>query len=433
MKRNRLIALLMAVLLSGLLPVLATEQKPIIGTTGLMEAMSGTYYGNRIVAEGEKPMLFAITGGQLPKGITLSESGILAGVAQYPGDYAFTVRVTNPAGSSFMDYNLHVAPYDESRMEQGGQDTGIVGFGQDTLNGVANAINGGRVTFQDGSVYFVDGKGYLYHWASPFEKKPSLLFKPREYRQLDSLPNMLYYWQHYLDNEATTVNGKPTYVTRLVYDPIVGKGRDTLLSMRLKDCSSLSVTPQLALFIGYDNVMTRVGLESKRGVDLRVYHSGEEIKADQVFPYNGKAWLRQVKTGHLYSAWMDGQLAQPLVQEKVLCYTLGPSADQPLMYFADSKKALWSVSLDGGEKQRVGELKASVLNANEEYVFFADAAKKNVLSMFPKNNPEEITQLSSFAVDQIYAFEGYVAFQKKGGRQLYLLTLGTEDEPLRLM
>jgi hypothetical protein len=433
MKRNRIIAWLLTVLLLGVLPVLAAEQKPVIGTTGLMEAMSGTYYGNRIVAEGERPMLFAITGGLLPKGLTLSESGILTGVPQYPGDYTFTMRVTNPAGSSYANYNLHVAPYDESRMQQGGQDSGIIGSGQDSLNGVANAINGGRVTMQEGSVFFVDAKGYLYQWASPFEKKPSLLFKPREYRQLDSLPNMLYYWQHYLDNEATVTNGKPTYVTRLVYDPIVGKGRDTLLSMRLKDCSSLSVTPQVALFIGYDHVMTRVGLESKRGTDLRVYHSGEEIKADQVFPYNGKAWLRQVKTGHLYSAWMDGQLAQPLVQEKVLCYTLGPSADQPLMYFADSKKALWSVSLDGENKQRVGELKASALNANEHYVFFADAGKKNVLTMFPKDNPAELTRLSDFAVDQIYAFEGYVAFQKKGTKQLYLLALGTEDKPLRLI
>lgn len=434
MKRTfRILMILLAVLLMMPQAPILAEQKPIVTTKALVAGMSGVFYGNRILAEGERPMLFAITSGDLPKGLTLNElSGILTGKPAYPGSYAFRVRVTNPAGSTYVDYRLNIAPYDESQMAQGGEDEAVIGAMEDSLTGVANAVNGGRVTMQEDTIYFVDRKGFMYSLSAPFTKKAKKMFEPRKYAHMDSRPNMLYYYQQYLDNEASAQQGRNVFVTRIVKDPIVGKGRDTLIDLGLDYCHSLSVTGEQLLFIGYEGVMVRAPLNGRRAIDMRVYHDGEEITADLAFPFNGRAYFRQEKTGWLYSAWLDGQLAKPLVTEKTLCYTLANLSGNTRMVYADSKKQLFSVSLEGGDPQALEGLAVTALNANEEYLFFADAANKNRLSMVSWEQPDEAIQLTDFAVDQIYAFENHVVCQKKGGRELYILPLDNPGEPVRI-
>lgn len=434
MKRNpRILIALLALMLMLPQGIAMAEQKPIITTKALVAGMSGVFYGNRILAEGERPMLFAIVSGDLPKGLKLGEqNGILTGKPAYPGSYPIRVRVTNPAGSSYADYRLNIAPYDESQMAQGGEDVEVIGALEDSLTGVANAVNGGRVTMQEDTVYFVDPKGYLYSLSAPFDKKAKKMFEPRKYAHIDSLPNMLYYYQQYLDNEATKQQGKNVFVTRVVKDPIVGKGRDTLIDLRLDYCHSLSVTNEQVLFIGYEGVMVRAPLGGRRAIDLRTYHDGEEITADLAFPFNGKAYFRQEKTGWLYSAWLDGELSTPLVREKALCYTLANVNGETSLVFADDKKQVHSVSLVDGDAQALEGLTATALNTNEDYLFFADAANKNRLSMVSWDRPDEVVQLTDFAVDQIYTFENHVVCQKKGGSPLYILALGTEDEPARI-
>lgn len=429
----RILLILLALLLMLPQGAALAEQTPVITTKALVAGMSGVFYGNRILAEGERPMLFAIISGDFPKGLTLGEqTGILTGKPAYPGSYAFRVRVTNPAGSSYADYRLNIAPYDESQMAQGGEDEAVIGAMEDSLSGVANAVNGGRLTMQEDVAYFVDTRGYLYSLEAPFSKKAKKMFEPRKYAHIDSLPNMLYYYQQYLDNEASAQQGKNVFVTRIVKDPIVGKGRDTLVDLQLDYCHSLSVTQEQLLFIGYEGVMVRAPLGGRKAIDMRTYHDGEEIAADLAFPFNGKAYFRQEKTGWIYSAWLDGELAMPLVQEKALCYTLANMNGETRLVYADSKKQLHSVGLEGDDPQVLDGMAATALNANEDYLFFADAANKNRLSMVSWDRPDEIVQLTDFAVDQIYAFENYVACRKKGGQDLYIMALGSEDAPVKI-
>ena len=426
-------------LMLALLPMLGlAEQKPIITTTSLPQGMSGVHYGLRILAEGEQPMRYAHAGsegaaGSLPKGMKLSDSGILSGTPTVPGDYAFSVRVTNPAGSSYISYSLHIGPYDESKLNPGGTEMSLLGEGQDSLDGVANAINGGRVTRQGDTLYFLDRKGYLYSLDAPYDKKPTRMFSALKYQSLDSTPDTLYYYQRYLDNEATRQKGVNTFVTRIAEDPIVGKGRNTLLSLYWEDFSSLSVTGEVLLYIGYDHVMGRVGLERRGAQDLRMYHAGREVKADLAIPFNGKVYFREPDTGHLYSAWLDGELAVPVVNEKVIAYTIGKLDGGYRLYYAAEDKSLYSVDLSGGDKQPVGDLKASQLNANERYLFFADAANKNLLTMIPFGDPANTTVLSDQAVDQIYTFEQSVAYQRSKPKDLYVVQLGTDDAPVRII
>jgi hypothetical protein len=60
----------------------------------------GTFYDEVFTAEGGHgaPYVFTIAAGALPPGLTLSPGGILAGLATDAGDYAFTVRATDPEG-----------------------------------------------------------------------------------------------------------------------------------------------------------------------------------------------------------------------------------------------------------------------------------------------------------------------------------------------
>jgi hypothetical protein len=200
------------------------------------------------------------------------------------------------------------------------------------------------------------------------------------------------------------------------------------MNLRVKDFSDLKITNEIVLYIGYDGVMGRVIIGNKAAADLRTYYGGKEVKVDHALPYNGSVWFRQAGTGQLYRAALDGQLAIRLTEEKALCFTLAQLGDEVRLLYADAQQQLHSIGLTDGDKQPVGTLKASALNANEEYVFFADAKNKHRLSMFRKDDPGEIILLSDMAVDQIYAFDNYVAFQKKGSKSLYLMALNSEGK-----
>lgn len=434
---KRLLLLLLGLCL--LLPAAALgEQKPVIHTTSLSGGMAGVHYGTRISATGEQPMLFHLVSGEgidnvFPAGMKLSENGGFYGTPTTPGLYQFQVRVTNPAGSSYITYNFRVEPYDESKLRPGGEDPSIIGEGEDTLSGVANAINGGRATMQGDTVYFVDGKGFLFEISAPFNKKPARMFAAREYRWLDSNESTLYYYQRYLDNEATEKYGENTFVTRIAEDPIVGRGRNTLLSLQWEDFSSLSITNEVLVYIGYDHAMGRVKLENKGHTELRMYHAGREVKADMALPYNGYVYFREPESGHLYRAPLDGQLALPVVEEPVLSFTPARQDDEVRLFFADAKGEVHSVTLEGEDKETLEGAKAGTLNANEQALFFTDANNKGRLTMLENADPEQATVLSDFAVNQVYASEDRVVFQKNKSKELWVLTLGTEDDPVRIV
>lgn len=413
---------------------------PVVSTTRLVDGMAGVHYASRISAAGETPLVFALVTGEgaadiFPKGMRLSETGILSGAPRDAGQYHFTVRVTNPSGSTFINYRLNIEAFDPLKLQAGGEDISVIGEGNDSLAGISNALNGGQMTMQSDILYFIDRQGYLYHLSSPFDKKADKLFKARRYAHIDSLSDTLYYFHSYLDEGASKKSGIPSYIHRIARDPIGGKGRSTLVSLDKDACRSLSVTAELLLFIGHDELMKRSALdgERNRSIDLRVYHDGREIKAEDVFPYNGRMYIRENKTGHLYVAWLDGQLADPLVTESVKHYTLAPIGEEIKLIWTNREDRLYCLSLEGGVSEELDKLKATALNANDTCLFFADAANKNRLSMIDRDNPDEAIQLTDFAVDRIYSFDDYVAVQKKGKQEYYILPLKQPlQKPMRI-
>ena len=56
------------------------------------------------------PEHYALAGGALPPGITLSDAGVIAGTPTLAGAYAFTVRAFNALWARQVNYTLTVAP-----------------------------------------------------------------------------------------------------------------------------------------------------------------------------------------------------------------------------------------------------------------------------------------------------------------------------------
>jgi autotransporter-associated beta strand protein len=72
-----------------------------VATASLPSAVAGVAYAQVLNATGgEGPYAWAITGGSLPAGLSLSDDGTISGTMQAPGTSAFTVRVTDAAANT---------------------------------------------------------------------------------------------------------------------------------------------------------------------------------------------------------------------------------------------------------------------------------------------------------------------------------------------
>jgi endonuclease/exonuclease/phosphatase family metal-dependent hydrolase len=79
---------------------LLVHPAPVVGTTALPAATTGTQYAFRLMANGGKaPLRWTLATGTLPPGISLAEDGQLAGLPLEPGTHALTVRVQDVHGA----------------------------------------------------------------------------------------------------------------------------------------------------------------------------------------------------------------------------------------------------------------------------------------------------------------------------------------------
>lgn len=72
---------------------LTIAKSPVITTTSVPDGTTGSPYSQQLVATGNAGT-WEVTAGQLPAGVTVSASGLLAGTPTVAGDYGFTVTFT---------------------------------------------------------------------------------------------------------------------------------------------------------------------------------------------------------------------------------------------------------------------------------------------------------------------------------------------------
>lgn len=74
-----------------------TDAKPIISTVELPEAKAGAHYVKAIFTIGNKPFTYklAATSGALPKGLTISTTGVIKGIPVVSGNYQVAIKATS--------------------------------------------------------------------------------------------------------------------------------------------------------------------------------------------------------------------------------------------------------------------------------------------------------------------------------------------------
>ena len=67
-------------------------------------------YQGQIIVSGTLPMTYTVDSGTLPTGTTLNAStGLISGTATTAGDYSFTIRATNSAGTQTQAFSISIA------------------------------------------------------------------------------------------------------------------------------------------------------------------------------------------------------------------------------------------------------------------------------------------------------------------------------------
>jgi len=408
----------------------------------LPEAMVGVYYSTRVRMTGDDiPYVITLTtnpagDNDFPPEMGITPDGVIYGTPKHAGVFPFSLQAAYGTNvTTFCVTKLVVREFSQDALKQGGGDPRIVGEGNDSLTGVANGVNGGRVTMQPGNdtAFFVSSKNKLYEIRRPYQKAEELFPVP-EYRWLDCIGDKLYYYQRYYYQPTGVFTHVPKgyYITRICSDPIDAKGRETLIDLNQKKIRDLAVTDRIVLYIlGEDKgTLRRLPLKGGNAVVLRGYYEGRELVPDHAFPYNGHAYLRCAADGFIYRVALDGQVAERLTQEKARSFTISRFAGGDTLFYANSGGNLFRVPLSGGPKEAVGALKAGALNSSADYLYFANAADGNKLWRVAPDAPESAERLTSFAVDQVYVFDTMLAVQKAGGNELYLLSSDGAEPPV---
>ena len=89
---------------------ITVSEKPAITTSATLKAgTKGEKYSVTLEASGTKPITWKKTGGDLPNGLTLSNSGTISGTPTKNGSFSFTVRASNTAGDDTRTFTITVS------------------------------------------------------------------------------------------------------------------------------------------------------------------------------------------------------------------------------------------------------------------------------------------------------------------------------------
>lgn len=86
-----------------------TPSSPIITPTSLSDGTVGKRYSKTLTAKGTKPIKWSIFENVLPTGLSLdSDTGVISGIPEETGTYAFTVKAENSIGITLMQYTITI-------------------------------------------------------------------------------------------------------------------------------------------------------------------------------------------------------------------------------------------------------------------------------------------------------------------------------------
>jgi Malectin domain/Glycosyl hydrolases family 18/Putative Ig domain len=85
---------------------------PVITSTSLPSGTVGTGYSGTLTASGGTPIIWSVTGGTLPAGLSLNSfSGVISGTPLAAGTSTFILQASNSAGSNSKAFSLAINPF----------------------------------------------------------------------------------------------------------------------------------------------------------------------------------------------------------------------------------------------------------------------------------------------------------------------------------
>jgi hypothetical protein len=128
---------------------------PTITTATLPDGAIDIDYFKQLEATGSQPITWAIANGNLPTGLTLSENGVISGTPTAEGNFEFTVKAQNAAGST--EQKLSIKIWDEVGIEQLTMDNGQLKIYPNPVSGQLT-IDNGELTMENVKIYDVMGR-----------------------------------------------------------------------------------------------------------------------------------------------------------------------------------------------------------------------------------------------------------------------------------
>ena len=132
-----------------------TLEPPVITTTTLPDGKVDEPYTATLEATGDDPIEWAVVG-TLPYGLTLATAtGEITGTPVIKGDFTFTVKATNAAGSAEQEFTINIS--EDVGIEQLTMDNGQLKIYPNPTNGQLTMDNG-QLTMENIEIYDIMGR-----------------------------------------------------------------------------------------------------------------------------------------------------------------------------------------------------------------------------------------------------------------------------------
>ena len=128
--------------------VILVEYPPVITTLTLPRGYVGAVYSQTLSATGTAPITWSVTGGSLPAGLQLSETGTISGISTTVGISTFTVKAINNAGEATRQLTINIEATGFESGTGSEEDPFIIATAAQ-LKQLANHINEGNDNFNN--------------------------------------------------------------------------------------------------------------------------------------------------------------------------------------------------------------------------------------------------------------------------------------------
>lgn len=442
-----------------------------IKTEKLPDAIQYVPYGYKLIADGNgRFSTYNTKEGKksFPEGIKVSSNGSIFGVPENAGTYELIVAQTIDGRDYVKTLKLRILPFDKSLLKTGGEDTDILGSMDESLKGNANTLNGGKMELFENEIHFINKKGFYMSYNLEKGKAKNRFSTPK-YSFLNKIDEGILFFNSYIESKNVDLSSignagsleTPDSESPLKYNikytnrvlmQLEGQKRKPILNIAYKDIENLQTHNNSFYYLLGEKKEKRLyksPIEGAKSKEVIYFYDEKPIQISSFILSNGKI-IFKAKDGFIYSAFLDGNIANRVLDKKSKLYCLVEAEGKTAIAYTDNKNQLYIHDMEKNESVQIKNTFASALNAGDGVLYFSNAKKKNTLYQIKldenalKATKEikkgklkirqaslEASELSKLSASGIFVFDNYIGFKHKKNGAMYLLSQGN-SKPLLL-